>query len=408
MRALHRIGRGQPALPAHADRGRRRRPRRRARRPLRCCSKTPTCPPPTARRRLAPAAPTDPAFLLYTSGTEGPPKGALHSRSYVAANRLQAERWMGVRAGDRVWCTAAAGWSKSLRNVWLAAELCDAETVIHEGRFDAAERLELIAPLAAGRALHVAHRVPHVRPLGGFRATAAAARSARPWRQARRWTPRRSRRGARPTASYVRDGYGQTETGAVAGVCAGEQPRPGRWDGRCPAWRSRSSTASCASRRARLPTLFAGLPGRPGGDRRARSATAGGTPATSAARTSDGLLWYVGRSDDVISSSGYRIGPGEVEAALRSHPAVLEAAAVGLPDPDRGQIVHADVVLRPGVRRRRRQLDEALRLHARAGDRAVQGAAIAAIRVGAAPHRHRQSTALGYPRTARVATMRPW
>src|SRR5262245_57259845 len=88
-----------------------------------------------------------PAFLLFTSGTEGGPKGALHPRSYVAANRLQAERWMGVRTGDRVWCTAASGWSKSLRNVWLAPELCGAETVIHEGRFDAAERLELIARL---------------------------------------------------------------------------------------------------------------------------------------------------------------------------------------------------------------------------------------------------------------------
>jgi len=51
----------------------------------------------------------------------------------------------------------------------------------------------------------------------------------------------------------------------------------------------------------------------------------------------------------VISSSGYRIGPGEVESALRSHPAVAEAAAVGLPDRDRGQIVHADVVLAPGA-----------------------------------------------------------
>ena len=68
-------------------------------------------------------------------------------------------------------------------------------------------------------------------------------------------------------------------------------------------------------------------------------------------RDADGRLWYQGRADDVISSSGYRIGPGEVESALASHPAVLEAAAVGLPDPDRGEIVHADVVLQPGPTR---------------------------------------------------------
>ena len=75
---------------------------------------------PAVRRRPAPAAQLaadTPAFLLFTSGTEGGPKGALHRRGYVAANRLQAERWMGVRPGDRVWCTAATGWSKSLRNV---------------------------------------------------------------------------------------------------------------------------------------------------------------------------------------------------------------------------------------------------------------------------------------------------
>src|SRR5689334_15697213 len=71
-------------------------------------------------------SPGDPAFLLFTSGTEGGPKGALHRRAYVEANRLQSERWMGIRPGDRVWCTAATGWSKSLRNVWMAAELCGA------------------------------------------------------------------------------------------------------------------------------------------------------------------------------------------------------------------------------------------------------------------------------------------
>jgi acetyl-CoA synthetase len=64
----------------------------------------------------------------------------------------------------------------------------------------------------------------------------------------------------------------------------------------------------------------------------------------------DGYFWYVGRADDVIISAGYRIGPFEVESALVEHPDVLEAAAVAAPDPDRGAIVKAFVVLRPGVR----------------------------------------------------------
>jgi acetyl-CoA synthetase/medium-chain acyl-CoA synthetase len=67
-----------------------------------------------------------------------------------------------------------------------------------------------------------------------------------------------------------------------------------------------------------------------------------------AVRDADGYCWFVGRKDDVIKSSGYRIGPFEVESALLEHPAVLDAAVVGKPDPLRGQIVKACVVLRPG------------------------------------------------------------
>jgi acetyl-CoA synthetase/medium-chain acyl-CoA synthetase len=67
-----------------------------------------------------------------------------------------------------------------------------------------------------------------------------------------------------------------------------------------------------------------------------------------ARRDGDGYIWFVGRGDDVIKSASYRIGPFEVESALVEHPAVVEAAAVAKPDPDRGQIVKAFVVLRPG------------------------------------------------------------
>jgi acetyl-CoA synthetase/medium-chain acyl-CoA synthetase len=68
-----------------------------------------------------------------------------------------------------------------------------------------------------------------------------------------------------------------------------------------------------------------------------------------ASRDADGYFWFVGRKDDVIKSSGYRIGPFEVESALLEHPAVLEAAVIGKPDALRGQIVKACVVLRTGI-----------------------------------------------------------
>ena len=99
-----------------------------------------------------------------------------------------------------------------------------------------------------------------------------------------------------------------------------------------------------------LPTFFSGYLGRPRGDRR-EAARRPLAHRRLVARDADGRLWYQGRADDVISSAGYRIGPVEVESALASHPAVLEAAAIGLPDEDRGAIVHADVVLQPGGHR---------------------------------------------------------
>jgi acyl-coenzyme A synthetase/AMP-(fatty) acid ligase len=309
------------------------------------------------------AAGSDPAFLLFTSGTEGPPKGALHTRSYFQANRLQAERWMGVRAGDRVWCTAAAGWSKSLRNVWLAAELAGAQTVVQEGRFDAAERLMLIEQLApqvlcmspteyrmCARAAGFGER-----PLPSVREAVAAGEAldgptVERWREA--------------YGIHVRDGYGQTETGAVAGVLAGEQAPAGCMGHALPGVRARVDGGELAVAADSLPTLFAGYWRDPAAT--AERLRDGWWHTGDAVREDEqGLLWYEGRRDDVISSSGYRIGPAEVEAALATHPAVLECAAIGLPDPERGQIVHVEITLRDGWTAGPELADE-LRAHSRA------------------------------------------
>ena len=62
----------------------------------------------------------------------------------------------------------------------------------------------------------------------------------------------------------------------------------------------------------------------------------------------EGFFWFFGRSDDVISSAGYRIGPSEIEDAIRRHPAVTMAAAIGVPDPERGEIIRAFITLAPG------------------------------------------------------------
>lgn len=307
-------------------------------------------------------APEAPAFLIFTSGTEGKPKAAVHPRRYLEANRLQLERWMGVRPGDRVWCTAAPGWSKSVRNVWFPAELYGCETVLHAGRFAPEERLELLqrlrpdvlcmSPTEYRLCAKAATFGDH--DLGGIREAVAAGEALdgptlEHWRAAYGIT--------------VRDGYGQTECGAVTGVLVGEEPVPGSMGHAMPGVELEIVAGELCLRPATLPTFFSGYLH----DAAATEAKlAGGLWHTGdmVDRDEQGRLWYRGRADDVISSSGYRIGPGEVEAALASHDAVLEAAAVGLRDPDRGEIVHADVVLQPsaqGSDELRRELQEHVR-----------------------------------------------
>jgi len=288
-----------------------------------------------------------PGFLIFTSGTEGRPKAAVHPRRYLEANRLQLERWMGVRPGDRVWCTAAPGWSKSVRNVWFPAELYDCETVLAAGRFHAADRLEQLAQLqpqvlcmspteyrlCAKAAAFGSH------DLGGIREAVAAGEALdgatlQRWREAYGIT--------------VRDGYGQTECGAVTGVLVGEEPIGGSMGHAMPGVELAIVDGELCLRPETLPTFFSGYlddPAATGAKVRDGLWHTGDLVR----RDADGRLWYQGRADDVISSAGYRIGPGEVEGALASHPAVLEAAAIGLPDEDRGAIVHADVVLQPGA-----------------------------------------------------------
>jgi acyl-coenzyme A synthetase/AMP-(fatty) acid ligase len=275
---------------------------------------------------------------------------------------------MGVRAGDRVWCTAPTGWSKSLRNVWMAAELCDAEAVLHRGRFDADQRLALIAELRPD--------VLCMSPTEYRRCASAASFGSRPL--AVREAVAAGEALDAPTVERwqeaygiaVRDGYGQTETGAVTGVLAGDTAGAGTMGRPLPGVEARIEDGELCVVSSTLPTFFAGYWNDPEATAAAHRDGIWHT-GDLVSRSPHGTLHYEGRRDDVISSSGYRIGPGEVEAALRSHPAVVEAAAVGLPDPDRGQIVHADVILASGVVASD-ELADALRSHVRSATAAYK------------------------------------
>jgi acyl-coenzyme A synthetase/AMP-(fatty) acid ligase len=138
----------------------------------------------------------------------------------------------------------------------------------------------------------------------------------------------------------IHDGYGQTETGQVTGMRAGEPVRAGSMGKPLPGFEVRLDAGELQLRPSSCPTFF---------ERYLDSEPFQGEWW----RTGDlvradeaGYLYFEGRSDDLILSSGYRIGPFEVESALVAHPAVAEAAAVAAPDPERGSVVRAIVVLR--------------------------------------------------------------
>jgi acetyl-CoA synthetase len=309
----------------------------------------PSCPvlyiPDDALYALPPAPPadvddSDPALLTFTSGTAGEPKCVVHGGRYVAGQRVQAEHWLGAGAGDLVWCTASSGWSKSARNVFIAPWLRGAAGLLHDARFDPAERLELIerehvAVLCmAPTEYRVIAKRAELRSFSGLRGMVAAGEALNPeilhaWHGA--------------TGLWIRDGYGQTETGQTTGMPSGAPARPGSMGRPLPGVGLRVEDGELVADPATVPTFFLGYLGEEPWDR--------GRPWHTGDRVTqdeDGFLYFEGRADDVIISAGYRIGPFEVESALVSHPAVAEAAAVAAPDDERGSIVRAIVVLREG------------------------------------------------------------
>jgi acyl-coenzyme A synthetase/AMP-(fatty) acid ligase len=284
----------------------------------------------------------DPCLITFTSGTTGEAKGVVHGQRYLPGQSLQAGSWLGCEEGELVWCTAASGWSKSARNAFIAPWLRGACALLHDARFDPEERLAVLEReevnvlcMAPTEYRVIAKRVELRRfpALGGLVAAGEALNPEvlRAWHDA--------------TGLWIRDGYGQTETGQLTGMPMGGEVRPGSMGRPLP------GVALSVSAEGELvlddptsdPTFFVGW--------------LDGTPAPESAPwhtgdrvqvDADGFLYFEGRTDDVIISSGYRIGPFEVESALVSHPAVAEAAVVAAPDEERGAVVRAVVVLRDG------------------------------------------------------------
>jgi acyl-coenzyme A synthetase/AMP-(fatty) acid ligase len=299
----------------------------------------------------------DVAFILYTSGTTKDPKGVVHTHAYCFAKRMQAERWLAARPGDLVWCTAATGWAKSIWNVLLGPWSAGASIVLHEGAFEPEERFRVLSELGVSVLCQAPTEYRLMAKLDGLdrfdlsalRHMVSAGEPLNPevikaFRDAYGLT--------------IHDGYGQTENTLLVGNLPGTEIRPGSMglpspgheigviddDGQVVEVGEEGDIALAGH----PPSLFREY-------YRAPEETAAvfrgdwyvtGDRAT---RDEDGYLWFTGRADDVINSAAYRIGPFEVESALLEHAGVAESAVVGKPDPDRGLVVKAFVVLRPGV-----------------------------------------------------------
>ncbi len=284
-------------------------------------------------------APTDPAVVIFTSGTTSEPVGIVHGVRWLEGQHLQAREWFAAPQGSLAWCTSAPGWSKSSRNVFLAPWLCGAAAMIHDARFDAVERFDLIrrekvAALCQApteyRVMAATAEIPHLPDLKSMVAAGEAL------------DPTVIEKFEAATGVRIRDGYGQTETGHITAVRPGDACPAGSMGRPLPGIKAWVEDGELVLDSATIPTLFV------------RTLDGVDAPAEGPwhtgdlVREEDGFLYFEGRNDDIISSAGYRIGPFEVESAVASHPAVAECAAVAAPDEKRGSVVKAVVVLKDG------------------------------------------------------------
>jgi len=301
----------------------------------------------------------DPAILYYTSGSTGSPKGVTHSSRAIWAWRFSAEYWLRLTPDSRIWCTADTGWSKAGTSILFGPWSQGASVLFYDGPFVPHERLRLLEKYqvscfcAAATELRrlILEDVSQFN-LAGLKATVSAGESVNPevierWREL--------------TGTTVLDGYGQTETLMTITNRPDRVVKPGSMGVPLPGLEIAVYDAQALSVTSRgsgelvlalpYPQLMLGY----WQDSERTRETQVNVDGRQWYRTGDnveidaeGYVFYTGRADDIISSSGYRIGPQEVENALTVHQAVLECAVVGVADAECGELVKAWIVLTPG------------------------------------------------------------
>lgn len=297
---------------------------------------------------------TDMAFLSYTSGTTGNPKGVVHTHGWAFAHlRTSAEHWLDIHEGDVVWATASPGWQKWIWSPFLATLGSGATGFVYHGKFDAKKYLNLMST----HRINVLCCTPteyrimaKIDNLSDYKLPTlhSAVSAGEPLNREVIDTFKRV------FNVEVRDGYGQTENTLLIGTMKNMEGRPGSMGKPTPGNRveiideygdlCEPGVVGDIAVHVETPALFKAYLKDP---ERTNSQFRGEYYITGdkASKDQDGYFWFEGRGDDIIISSGYTIGPFEVEDALVKHPAVQECAVVGSPDEVRGHIVKAFVVL---------------------------------------------------------------
>ncbi len=301
----------------------------------------------------------DPMLLYFTSGTTGMPKMVTHNHLYPLGHILTAKYWQNCTPGGLHLTVAETGWAKAswgkLYGQWLAG------SAVMTYDFDAFNAQRLIDVMQKYRV------TTFCAPPTLYRYLIKEDLSRYDWSYltyavvaGEPLNPDIFNQFKAQTGLELREGYGQTELTVVAATFPWMTPKPGSMGRAAPGYDvdvilpdGRSCEVGeegeiVVRTDTRVPFgIFTGYFQNP---ELTRSVWSDGIYHTGdvAWRDADGYLWFVGRMDDVIKSSGYRIGPFEVESAILEHPSVLECAVTGVPDPDRGAVVKATIVLSKG------------------------------------------------------------